>query len=157
MQGKNGLNAELERLAKETKHEHHHHYDENGVCCCGHHHDEHEEDENCEHEHHHHDGEEHEPRHHHHHADEVFSSWGTETSVTFTKERLAAALAALDSGEYGQILRAKGFVDGSDVWYYFDFVPEEADIREGAPAVTGRLCVIGCDLNEEKLKTLFLG
>lgn len=176
MQGKNGLNAELERLAKETKHEHHHHYDENGVCCCGHHHDEHEEDENCEHEHHHydgeghechhhhhegaaceHDGEEHEHHHHHHHADEVFSSWGTETSVTFTKERLAAALAALDSGEYGQILRAKGFVDGSDVWYYFDFVPEEADIREGAPAVTGRLCVIGCDLNEEKLKTLFLG
>ena len=185
MQQTDSLQAELDRLAEE-EHEHHHHdeddEDEHERHCChhdghGHHHDEDDEDEHnhhcchhdndedgdehhcChhdgdEHEHHHHDGDEH--GHHHHHADEVFTSWGTETSKVVSREKLERALKALDSGEYGQILRAKGIVDGGENWLYFDYVPEESDIRDGAPIVTGRLCVIGCNLNEEKIKSLFL-
>ena len=80
-----------------------------------------------------------------------------ETAKTFSKSELSAALAALDSGEYGQVLRATGYVNGTDGWIYFDFVPGEPDLRIGSPAVTGRLCVIGCDLDEAKLKSLFLG
>ena len=95
--------------------------------------------------------------HHDHDADEVFTSWGIETSKRFTKAQIEDALAALDSGEYGQVLRAKGYVNGEDGWIYFDFVPGEPDLRTGAPAVTGRLCVIGCQIDEERLKTLFLG
>ena len=87
----------------------------------------------------------------------MFSSWGVETSKKFTRAELQKALSALDSGEYGQILRAKGIVDGGNEWLYFDYVPGEADIRTGAPIVTGRLCVIGCKPDEEKLKALFLG
>ena len=86
----------------------------------------------------------------------MFTSWGVETAKKFTKEELSAALSALDSGEYGQILRAKGIVDGEGGWLYFDYVPGEVDIRGGAPAVTGRLCVIGCKIDEKKLKELFL-
>ena len=139
MQQTDSLQAELDRLAEE-EHEHHHH----------------DEDDEDEHECHccHHDGDEH--AHHHHHADEVFTSWGTETSKVVSREKLERALKALDSGEYGQILRAKGIVDGGENWLYFDYVPEESDIRDGAPIVTGRLCVIGCNLNEEKIKSLFL-
>ncbi len=176
MQGEDSLNAELERLKHDAEHEHHHHGDDDDDCCCRHHHNEgehehhHDDDdehEHChhhhdaEHEHHHHDAEHehhhHDGEHHHHHADEVFASWGTETSAVFTQEKLKNILAALDSGEYGQILRSKGYVDGGNEWIYFDFVPGEADIRTGEPAVTGRLCVIGCHLDEEKLKALFLG
>ena len=80
-----------------------------------------------------------------------------ETAKTFSREEIEKILAALDSGAYGQILRAKGYVNGKDGWIYFDYVPEEPDLRGGAPAVTGRLCVIGCDIDERKLKTLFLG
>ena len=87
----------------------------------------------------------------------MFTSWGVETAKTFSKKSLEDALEALDSGDYGQVLRAKGYVSGEEGWIYFDFVPGEPDIRTGAPAVTGRLCVIGCKLDEEKLKTLFLG
>ena len=86
----------------------------------------------------------------------MFTSWGRETSKVFAREELAAILAALGSGEYGQILRAKGIVDGGNEWLYFDYVPGESDIRTGLPAVTGRLCVIGCALNEEKLSELIL-
>lgn len=86
----------------------------------------------------------------------MFASWGVETAKKYSAEELEKALDALDSGEYGQVLRAKGIVDGGDRWLYFDYVPGEADVRTGAPIVTGRLCVIGCDLNEEKLKALFL-
>ncbi len=163
----------------ECCHHHHHHDDdddhdhEEGECCHDHEHHHHHDDDEDEHEHHHdhdhdechhdHDHEEgecchdHEHHHHHHHADEVFSSWGTETAKKFTKEELEKALEALSSGEYGDILRAKGYVDGENGWIYFDYVPGEPDLRDGAPSVTGRLCVIGCHLAEDKLKTLFLG
>ena len=185
MEQRDSLRAELERLAKEAEehhHEdhdeccHHHHHEEEGECChhdhdhehehgeCCHHHHE-EEGERCHHHHHeegecHHDHDhEHEGEchHHHHHADEVFASWGTETAKKFSKEELEGALEALSSGEYGDILRAKGYVDGEEGWIYFDYVPGEPDLRAGEPSVTGRLCVIGCHLAEDKLKTLFLG
>ena len=131
---------------------HHHHHEEEGECCHHHHHD--EEGECCHDHDHEHEGECH---HHHHHADEVFASWGTETAKKFTKEELEGALEALSSGEYGDILRAKGYVDGEEGWIYFDYVPGEPDLRSGEPSVTGRLCVIGCHLAEDKLKALFLG
>ncbi len=126
------------------EHEHHHHYDENGVCSCGHHHDEEEGHE------HHHD------HHGHHHADEVFSSWGMETPNTYAAEEIEKILSALDSGDYGMILRSKGMVPAGDgSWVYFDYVPQEHDIRDGKPEVTGKICVIGSKLNEEKLAELF--
>ena len=141
------------------EHEHgeccHHHDHEEGECHHHHHEEEHEHGECCHHDHdHEHEGECH---HHHHHADEVFASWGTETAKKFSKEELEGALEALSSGEYGDILRAKGYVDGEEGWIYFDYVPGEPDLRAGEPSVTGRLCVIGCHLAEDKLKTLFLG
>ena len=138
------------------EHEHHHH-DHDHECGCGHDHD-HEE-----HEHHHHDhdhecgcGHDHHD-HHHHHADEVFTSWGRETIKKYTKENLEKMLEALSaSDEYGIILRAKGMLPAEDgTWIYFDMVPEETEIREGAPEYTGRLCVIGSKLNEDKLAELF--
>ena len=138
------------------EHEHHHH-DHDHECGCGHDHD-HEE-----HEHHHHDhdhecgcGHDHHD-HHHHHADEVFTSWGRETIKKYTKENLEKMLEALSaSDEYGIILRAKGMLPSEDgTWIYFDMVPEETEIREGAPEYTGRLCVIGSKLNEDKLAELF--
>ena len=138
------------------EHEHHHH-DHDHECGCGHDHD-HEE-----HEHHHHDhdhecgcGHDHHD-HHHHHADEVFTSWGSETIKKYTKENLEKMLEALSaSDEYGIILRAKGMLPAEDgTWIYFDMVPEETEIREGAPEYTGRLCVIGSKLNEDKLAELF--
>ena len=136
----------------DDEHEHHHHHD--GECC---HHD-HDDDEH-EH-HHHHDGEECGCGHHHHHhghdADEVFSNFGIETAKKFTKEELENALSKLSSEEYGAVLRAKGIVAGADgVWYHFDFVPEEYEIRTGAADVTGRMCVIGSKLEEAKIKSLF--
>ena len=138
------------------EHEHHHH-DHDHECGCGHDHD-HEENE-----HHHHDpdhecgcGHDHHD-HHHHHADEVFTSWGRETIKKYTKENLEKMLEALSaSDEYGIILRAKGMLPAEDgTWIYFDMVPEETEIREGAPEYTGRLCVIGSKLNEDKLAELF--
>ena len=137
---------------------HHHEHDEEHGHCCGHHHEHDEEHEhNCGH-HHEHD-EEHEhccghrhehEGHGHHHADEVFSTWGTETAKKFTRERVEHILKELDTGKYGQILRAKGIVDGGSEWIYFDYVPEEADVRTGSPLVTGRFCVIGCKLDSEQ-------
>lgn len=156
---KDTLEAELEKLARETaeEHEHHHHHDgdddDDDGCC--HHEHEHEhchDDDEHEHEHDH----EHGHGHHHHHADEVFTSWGTETNKTFTAQELGQKLSALASGEYGQVLRAKGIVQGESGWLFFDYVPGEPDVREGTPGVTGRLCVIGCQLDEDKLKALFL-
>lgn len=133
----------------EHDHEHHHDHDE----CCGHEH---------EHEHHHDHGECDDPNcschdhHHHHHADEVFTSWGKETPKVYTQADIDRILTALDSGEYGAILRAKGIVNGTDgAWIEFDYVPEEHEIRAGHPDYTGRLCVIGSDLKEEKLAELF--
>jgi G3E family GTPase len=138
-------------------HEHHHH---DGEECCGHEHHRHDGEECCGHEHHHHDGEEccgHE-HHHHHHADEVFTSWGKESPAKFTAERIESILTSLDSGEYGAILRAKGMVPAEDgTWVYFDYVPQEHDIRTGKPEVTGKFCVIGAQLREDKLEELFRG
>ena len=151
-------------------HEHHHH-DHDEECDCGHdhdhehHHHDHDEECSCGHDHdheHHHDHDEecgcgHHHDHHHHHADEVFTSWGRETIKKFTREGLEKMLESLSaSEEYGVILRAKGMLPAEDgTWIYFDMVPEETEIREGSPEYTGRLCVIGSKLNEEKLAKLF--
>jgi len=156
--------------------EHHHHdHDHDHECGCGHDHEEHEHhhhdhDHECgcghdheDHEHHHHDhdhecgcGHDHHD-HHHHHADEVFTSWGRETIKKYTREGLEKMLEALSASEdYGIILRAKGMLPAEDgTWIYFDMVPEETEIREGAPEYTGRLCVIGSKLKEDKLAELF--
>ena len=160
----------------DEEHEHHHH-DHDDECCCGHDHEEHEhhhhdhDDECCcghdheEHEHHHHDhddecccGHDHDhEHHHHHHADEVFTSWGQETVKTFTNEQIEGILKKLsEDTAYGMVLRAKGMVAGADgQWIYFDMVPEEYEVRDGAPEFTGRICVIGSKLAEDKLAELF--
>ena len=159
------------------EHENHHHHDhdedecDDPDCECHHHHDDddehehhhhHEHEHEHEHEHHHdHDHECDDPNcschhHHHHHADEVFTSWGKETPKPFAKTDIERILTALDSGEYGKILRAKGIVSGEDgQWIEFDYVPEEHDVRAGHPDYTGRLCVIGAELKEDKLAELF--
>ena len=153
---------------EDDEHEHHHHHDEDddehehhhdhgGHCSCHdheehehhHHHDEDEHDENCTcgcHDHH----------HHHHHADEVFTSWGTETARKFEKQTVENALKALDSGDYGAILRAKGILPAVDgTWIHFDYVPEEHNVRTGSADVTGKLCVIGSKLDEKGIAELF--
>ncbi|MBS5654503.1 MAG: GTP-binding protein [Firmicutes bacterium] len=116
------------------------------------------EAEEAEH-HHHHDGECDDPEcschHHHHHADEVFTSWGAETVHSYTEEDIRCILTALDTGDYGAILRAKGIVPSGGKWLHFDYVPEEQDVRYGSADYTGRLCVIGAQLKEDKLKELF--
>jgi len=177
------MQAEHAADEAEHEHEHHHHHDhddDHDHCChhdhdddddddhehCHHHHDDdddHDEhDHDHEHHHHHHDGEECDDphcgcHHHHHHADEVFTSWGVETVKTFTEGDLERILSALDSGEYGAILRAKGIVPAADggQWLHFDFVPEEHQVRRGPADYTGRLCVIGAELKEAKLAELF--
>ena len=156
-------------------HEHEHHHDhDHEECGCGHdhehehHHDHNHEECGCGHDHdheHHHDhdheecgcGHDHD-HHHHHHADEVFTSWGKETTKKYTKEGIHEILEALSNhnDEYGMVLRAKGMVEGEDgQWIYFDMVPGEADVREGAPEYTGRICVIGSKMNEANLARLF--
>ena len=174
MEGKATVAAALEAL----EHEHHHH--EHDEHCCGHHDQEHhhEHDEHCcghhDHEHHHEHGEhrcghhDHEHQHehgehcscghdhHHHHADEVFTSWGVETARKFTVEAVEAALDALDSGKYGMVLRAKGIVPCvNGGWIHFDFVPEEKNVRMGSADITGKLCVIGAQLDETGVAALF--
>ena len=147
MERRDTLAAALEELAEEQEHEHHHHHEDD--CDCGSH----------EHEHHHHHGDGcdcgcHD--HEHHHADEVFTSWGRETAHSYEKSELSAALQALDTGDYGQVLRAKGIVAGTDGrWLHFDYVPGEVEVRNGPAGVTGRLCVIGAELKEEALASLF--
>lgn len=179
------LEAELQRLAEE-EHEHHHHHhhhhddeDEHEHCCHHHHDDDDEEHEHCchhhhdhdeddeEHEHHHHDhGEDEcddpdcECHHHHHHghdADDVFTSWGIETTAKFTSERIREVLSKFAEGEsFGVILRAKGIVEGDDGnWIHFDYVPGEPDVRTGAASVIGRICVIGSNLDKKAINELF--
>ena len=164
-----------EHAADEAEHEHeHHHHDhdehehhhdhDHGEHEHHHDHDDHDHDDHDheEHEHHHHDHD-HECddpncscHHHHHHADEVFTSWGRETPKVFTQADIERILTALDSGDYGKILRAKGIVNGEGgAWIEFDFVPEEHEVRAGHPDYTGRLCVIGAELKEDKLAELF--
>ena len=128
-------------------HEHHHEHDEH--CCCGGHHEHHHEHgEHC------HCGEHHD---HHHHADDVFTSWGRETTARFTKEQIQNALSAFaDFETYGTVLRAKGIVEGIDgEWIHFDYVPDESDVRTGSASVIGRICVIGSDINESAIAELF--
>ena len=132
---KDTLAQTLELLEEEHKHHHHeheHHHEHGEECCCGGHHD-----------------------HHHHHADEVFTSWGKETSHIFNADALLAALEALDENTCGQVLRAKGIVAGENGWLHFDYVPGEAQVRSGAAGVIGRLCVIGADLDEAALAAHF--
>ena len=149
-------------------HEHHHHHDEEH-CCCGrdheHEHHHHHDEEHCccghdhEHEHHHHHDAEHcccGHDHDHHHADEVFTSWGVETAKKFTVDEIETALKKLDSREYGFVLRAKGIVAGADGnWIHFDYVPGESNVRNGSAAITGKLCVIGSELDEDDIAQLF--
>ena len=154
------------------EHEHHHHdHDEECECCHGHHHHDEEDHECChehhhgheEHDHHHHDHDEHctcgchDHDHHHHHADDVFTSWGKETPHKFDRARIEEILKIFcDTEDYGTILRAKGMVEGTDgTWIYFDMVPGEYELREGQPDYTGRLCVIGTDIDDHKLMELF--
>ena len=183
MEGKATLAAELAQMEQEHHHHHHDHEEDCGCghhhdhdheegCGCGHHDHDHEEGCGCGH-HHHHDHEEGcgcGPHHHHdheegcgcghhhhdHHADEVFTSWGVETARKFTKEQITQALEALDSGKYGTVLRAKGIVEAQDgTWIHFDHVPQEADVRTGSAAITGKVCVIGAQLNEAEIAALF--
>ena len=182
MEGKATLAAELAQMEQEHHHHHHDHEEDCGCghhdhdheegCGCGHHHD-HDHEEGCGCGHHHHDHEEgcgcghhhdhdHEEgcgcghHHHDHHADEVFTSWGVETARKFTKEQITQALEALDSGKYGTVLRAKGIVEAQDgTWIHFDHVPQEADVRTGSAAITGKVCVIGAQLNEAEIAALF--
>ncbi len=158
---------------EEHGHHHHHHEEHDHACCHGEHHHEHshhehEHGEHCHHghahEHHHHEhdhGEEcacgcHDHEHHGHHADEVFASWGRETVKPFAQDQLEHILTELDLGECGAILRAKGIVPSEGgSWLHFDYVPEEHQVRTGPADYTGRLCVIGADLNEDKLAALF--
>ena len=184
IEGAKDLEAELmQEVLKKHEHEEHHH-DHGPDCTCGchdhhehHHHDEHShgEDEHehhhdehghGEHEHHHdehgHGGHEHDTHHdehghHHHHADEVFTSWGMESPAVYSREEISHILAELDRDEvYGMVLRAKGMVPAEDgSWIYFDYVPEESSIRSGKPDVTGKFCVIGSGLQEDRLAALF--
>ena len=171
----------MEELLAQVKeeHAHHHHHEHGEHCGCGcedhdhdheHHHHDHDEECGCEdhdhdHEHHHHDHDEEcgcgchdHDHHHHHHADEVFSSWGLETIDACSKENLTAILEELAYGnEYGDVLRAKGMLpsEKEGEWYYFDMVPEQYEIRTGAPDYTGKVCVIGANLKEDELKKAF--
>ena len=159
---KNTLKDEIESLKKEHEicpecgHSHHHehcdcheHHEHHEHCDCHEHHDHHD----C-HEHHHEHCDCHE--HHHHHADEVFSSWGAETTKTFTKQELENILSSLEKSElYGTILRAKGIVKGENVWFYFDYIPSEIDIRTGSANAIGKLCVIGSDIKNDNISMLF--
>jgi len=160
MEGKAKVAADLEQMEAE----HHHHHDHGEHCCCGHHHDHDEEHHCCGHHHgeHHHDHDEHcscghdHHDHHHHHADEVFTSWGVETHKKFTADSIRFALQALDSGACGIVLRAKGIVAAeSGEWIHFDYVPGEVNVRTGSAAVTGKLCVIGAQLDEAGVAKLF--
>ncbi len=177
MEGKASLAEDLAKLVHEHHHEHgehcccghdhehehhhdHEHHHEHGEhCCCGHDH-EHEHEHHHDHEHHHEHGEHcscgHDHDHHHHHADEVFTSWGVETARKFTVEAIESALRKLDSREYGFVLRAKGIVAAEDgSWIHFDYVPGETNVRTGSAAVTGKLCVIGSELDEADIAALF--
>ncbi len=146
---------------EDEEHEHHHHHDDDE--CCHHHHHDDDEDEEHEHHHHHDEDEEHEHHHHHHHhdghdADEIFTSWGRENVGSYSRDELDSILKQLSDGnEFGIVLRAKGWVPGEKAgdWLYFDLVPGQYEIRDGAPEYTGKVCVIGSELKEDGLAKLF--
>ena len=157
---------ELDRLKAEHHAHHHHHgeHDHDEHCTCGHHHHDehdHDHDERCTCGHHHHDEHDHDEHctcgHHHHHADEVFSSFGTETTKKFSVDEIKNILETFDEDDsYGMVLRAKGIVAADDgKWIHFDYVPGEPDVRCGSAGVIGRLCVIGSNIDEDKIKELF--
>ncbi len=149
IEGATDLEQELmeEALRAHEEHEKEHHHE---------HEHEHEHEHHHEHEHEHHHEHDHDHHHHHHDADEIFTSFGLETPARYTREEIASILAKIDRGtEFGTILRAKGMVASEGNWIYFDYTPGETDIREGSPDVTGRICVIGSELNEDKLHHLF--
>ena len=181
---KDNMMEELMKEAREHAHEHghHHHHDHDGECCCGHDHDhDHGEGECCGHGHHHDHGEGeccghghhhdhhdhdhgenctcgcHDHDHHHHHADDVFTSWGRENVIGVSRERLEQILKDLAySGKYGEVLRAKGMLPAADgTWMHFDLVPEQVEIREGSADYTGKVCVIGANLDEKALEEAF--
>ena len=146
--GKKILDAmeKVNTLEKELLEEHHHH---DGECGCGHEHHHHDHDGECGYGHHH--------EHGHHHADDVFTSWGVETAHKFTEEELKDIVSKLASDKsFGDVLRAKGIVASDEgEWFHFDLVPEETELRRGAADYTGRICVIGSNLNEDAIKELF--
>ena len=181
MEQKKTLSAELDKLreeayAHEAEHHHHHHDHDDDEHDHEHHHHDHDEHEHeHEHEHHHHDHDEHEHHHDHdhdhehhhhhdhdhhghHHADEIFSEMGVNTAHKYTKEQIEEALKGLDNfAECGQVLRSKGIVEGVDgTWIHFDYVPGEPEVREGTPEATGMICVIGVDLEEDRIRELFM-
>ncbi|MBP8714586.1 MAG: GTP-binding protein [Lachnospiraceae bacterium] len=173
IEGAGDLESEMMEEVMKLKEEHHHH-DHDGCChhhhddddddeCCHHHHDDDDDDECC---HHHHEDDDddddeccHHEHHGHHHADEIFTSWGIESPKKYSADDVNRILNELDdTDKYGIVLRAKGMVpskDGGDKWVYFDYVPEESEIRSGKPDVTGKICVIGSKLNEDNLSLLF--
>lgn len=186
MTQKNTLDDELKELLEEAAHHDHHHHDHDHEEHEHHHHDHdhdehehhHHDHDHDEHEHHHHDHDhdehdhhhdhgpdctcgchdhDHDHEHHHHHADEVFTSWGRETTRTYTMDEIQSALEALGNEEkYGMILRAKGIVAGADgQWIHYDYVPGVPDVRTGCAGTIGRLCVIGSKINEEAIAELF--
>ena len=184
MEGQTSVEKALEELEHAHHHHHedgcccghdheHHHHHEDGHCCHDHEHHHHHEDGHCchdqEHHHHHEDGHcchDHEHHHHEdgcccghhhdHHADEVFTSWGVETTRKFTAEDITSVLKRMDNEEFGTILRAKGIVACAEGgWIHFDYVPEEADVRMGSAGVIGKLCVIGSGLNEAAIAAAF--
>lgn len=159
------LKNQLKKLAEEEicpecgchHHHEHHAHDHHNAHEHEHHHHEHEHEHDHDHHHHHHHHHEHEHEHHHHHADEIFTSWGRETVKKFSAENIRAVLSKLDeSDKYGVILRSKGIVEGENgEWIYFDYVPEEIDVRNGNSATIGKICVIGSNINEAALSELF--
>ena len=175
MESTKSLEEELAELLHEEEHAHHHDHDEHDHDhCCEHDHDEHDHEHCCEHDHdehdheHHHDHDEHDHGdgctcgchdhdHHHHHADDVFTSWGTETAHRFTEDGLRASLASLDDpNTCGMILRAKGIVPLTDgTWAHFDYVPGEVNVRRGTSEITGKICVIGSKLDTDKIPGVF--
>ena len=178
MDRKDTLQVEMEQLLKEEQehhhdyeheheHEHHHDHEDGDGCCCHDHDHEHHHDHDHDHDHEHHHDHDHgegctcgchdHDHHHHHHADEVFTSWGKETTHTYTKDEIKGALSALDdAARCGTVLRAKGIVPGENgEWIHFDYVPEETSVRTGPAGITGRLCIIGAGLHEDELLRLF--
>ena len=148
-------------------HEHNHHHDHDEECCCGHHHHDHDHEHHHEHHHdhdeecccgHHHHDHDHEHHHHHHHADEVFTSWGMETSKSFSKAKLEEIFAKFEQETKGTILRSKGIVQSEDGnnWLYFDYVPGQFEIREGGKDYIGKVCVIAAGYTEDELKEIFM-
>ena len=162
IEGTSSIDNDMHDLEEEHHHHHHHDHEHGEHCCCGHHH---EHDHECHHEHHNHHEHHHEHgehcscghhHHEHHHADEVFENFSIETAKKYGKSEIENILNELSNEKYGTVLRAKGYVaSDDDNWIYFDYIPDSPDVRDGKPSVIGRVCVIGTELQKEKIKELF--